>query len=253
VADVQILASGVTAAPLDYVIPGAQEILIKNLSATFNGAGAGTTWQPAITLLAPGGKEVGTFPVGSALAAGASADVAWFPRGGVNAAAVTPNVFGTSFIGSFGAVNQPIPLLPGAANLQLNEPPDTSQGTDLTVQAGGFAIEVNTDGWYSMWWAPTISGFDATSRGQVAFFIPSANIPDFGWWGAVGPAFPTLEIDGTVDSLLQDFTPSLIYSVPPVNFLAGETIVFAAQLAPTWVGTTPDLDSHSNVFVCRVA
>jgi hypothetical protein len=91
-ADVQILASGTLAAPLDYVIPGAQEILIKAMAATFDGTGAGTTWQPAITLLAPGGKEVGTFPVGSALAAGASADVAWFPRGGVNAAAGTSGI-----------------------------------------------------------------------------------------------------------------------------------------------------------------
>jgi hypothetical protein len=252
-ADISILDPAVHAAPKAYLVKGAQEIVLKGVSASFDGGGAAGSFVPAVQVVDPSGFIVGTYICGTTLAAGASADVAWFPGGKLAVAAVTPNVFGTSYIGSFGAVNQPIPLLPGAANLQLNEPPDTSQGTDLTVQVGGFAIEVNTSGWYSMWWAPTISGFDATSRGQVAFFIPSANIPAFGWWGAIGPAFPTLEIDGTVDSLLQDFTPSLIYSVPPVNFLAGETIVFAAQLAPTWVGTTPDLDLHSNVFVCRVA
>lgn len=78
-ADVQILAPGQVSAPLDYLVPGAQEILVKNLSAKFDGSAASVTWQPAITLIAPGGKEIGTFPLTNALAAGASADVSFFP------------------------------------------------------------------------------------------------------------------------------------------------------------------------------
>lgn len=83
-ADVQILAPGVSAAPLDYLIPGNQEIIIKALNASFNGASAAVSWQPAITVIAPSGKEVGTFPVANAVAAGASVDAAWFPRGGLS-------------------------------------------------------------------------------------------------------------------------------------------------------------------------
>jgi hypothetical protein len=139
VADVQILASGTLAAPLDYVIPGAQEILIKAMAATFDGTGAGTTWQPAITLLAPGGKEVGTFPVGSALAAGASADVAWFPRGGVNAAAVVT-----------GDLHWGVNTDTGTLGLELDSPTDGFVTDFLSqthsTEGGGYTVRTNGGG-----------------------------------------------------------------------------------------------------------
>ncbi len=153
-ADVQILASGVTAAPLDYVIPGAQEILIKNISASFDGGGTGSAWQPAIVLVAPGGKEVGTFPVGNAVAAGASADVSWFPRGGVNAATVTSGDlhWGTNDdTGNLGLIlNSPTdPLISnfGSTTLQTNGAgfQVESQGGGLTLDSGGGGITLLTD------------------------------------------------------------------------------------------------------------
>jgi hypothetical protein len=138
-ADVQILASGVTAAPLDYVIPGAQEILIKNISASFDGGGTGSAWQPAIVLVAPGGKEVGTFPVGNAVAAGASADVSWFPRGGVNAATVTS-----------GDLHWGVNTDTGALGLELDSPTDGFVTDFLSqthnTEGGGYAVRTNGGG-----------------------------------------------------------------------------------------------------------
>jgi hypothetical protein len=128
------------------VIPGAQEILIKAMAATFNGAGAGTTWQPAITLLAPGGKEVGTFPVGSALAAGASADVAWFPRGGVNAAAV---VSGDLHWGvNTDVANLGLALDSVGNSLVVNMGPQSfsTGGAAWNVDSGGGGIGLSTGG-----------------------------------------------------------------------------------------------------------
>jgi hypothetical protein len=249
-ADAEITATQTHAAPLNYQVPGAQEILLKVASATFDGSGAGGKWQPAIQLIGPSGQVLRTFALATVLAAGASADVTFFPLGGVGE---TEAIFGTSYIGAFQQADQPLNVPPFGTTAIWDDPPDYSAGTDLSVTSGGGDITVNVDGWYSLWWSPTISGFDATSRGQVVFSIPSANIPQDGWWGAVGPSFPTLEIFGNEDSLAQDFTPSLIYSVPPVNYTAGQNIAFSVFLAPTWAGTKPNLDQHSNVFVCRVA
>lgn len=81
-ADVEILAQQVSAAPLDYPVPGGQEILVKCLAASFDGTSAAVPWQPAIQVIGPSGQVLRTFPIGPTLAAGASADVSWFPRSG---------------------------------------------------------------------------------------------------------------------------------------------------------------------------
>jgi hypothetical protein len=118
-ADAQILASGTSSAPLDYVVPGAQEILVKVLSCSYDGSGAGGPWVPAVTLLAPGGREVGTFVLGQTLAAGASADVSWFSGVGNNT--TTINTGGTTLdyveitvpVFVTGTVGSPTPILTG--------------------------------------------------------------------------------------------------------------------------------------------
>lgn len=77
--DLQILATATSPAPLAYPIPGGLAILLKAATASFDGTGAGSSWQPAVTILGPSGRAIGTFTA-AALAAGASADVSWFPR-----------------------------------------------------------------------------------------------------------------------------------------------------------------------------
>lgn len=84
-ADVEILAQQLSAAPLPYVIPGGQEIELKVLAAAFDGSAASAPWQPAIQVVGPSGQVLRTFPLSTALAAGASADVTWFPGGRVSA------------------------------------------------------------------------------------------------------------------------------------------------------------------------
>lgn len=89
-ADVTIAGPGVHAAPVDYPVPGAAELLIKTLSATFDGTNAAGPWTPAVQLLIGGTTVVATFPLGQSLVAGASADVAWFS--GVSAGGSTGSV-----------------------------------------------------------------------------------------------------------------------------------------------------------------
>lgn len=78
--DVAIRATDTTTAPKDYTIPGAQELLPKSVAAAMNGSAASTTWYPALQFLDPGGNVMVTAVSPVALAAGASADVSWFPH-----------------------------------------------------------------------------------------------------------------------------------------------------------------------------
>src|SRR6266404_2882453 len=83
--DVQILASGVKAAPLDYDLAATTRFLIKAAGATFDGTGAAGAFLPAIVITPPSGVPLPPFVTDTAVAAGASAEVSWFP--GVKAAA----------------------------------------------------------------------------------------------------------------------------------------------------------------------
>jgi hypothetical protein len=99
VADVQILAPGTAAAPLDYVVPGAQEIFIKTATANFNGTSAVGSYVPTLQIIGAGGVVALTCPIGQVVAAGASADASWFPGLGVTPTPSSPtghNLFVTA-------------------------------------------------------------------------------------------------------------------------------------------------------------
>lgn len=79
-ADTTIAGLGTKAAPLDYKIPKALEVLPRSIKASFNGASAGGAFLPTVQIIADTNDVVGSYPVDTAVAAGASADVSWFPR-----------------------------------------------------------------------------------------------------------------------------------------------------------------------------
>jgi hypothetical protein len=89
-ADISILDPAVKAAPKSYVVQGAQEIVLKGVTASFDGTGAGGSWTPAIQVVDPSGFVVGTYTLGQTLAAGVSADVSWFPGVTANAQTLPP-------------------------------------------------------------------------------------------------------------------------------------------------------------------
>lgn len=81
-ADQTLQALASQAAPLDYPVPGAVELILKSLKCSFDGTGAAGPYVPCVQLLIAGDVEDATYPLGSSVAAGASADVSWFPRSG---------------------------------------------------------------------------------------------------------------------------------------------------------------------------
>jgi hypothetical protein len=82
VADVTIASLAVEAAPNAYTLPQAQEIILRSIRASFDGTSAAGTFVPVLQIFPPGGQVSFDYPVGLALAAGASADVSWFPKVG---------------------------------------------------------------------------------------------------------------------------------------------------------------------------
>lgn len=90
--DVPIVRPTITAAPKDYEIPAAQEIAPLAVRAFVDGTGAGAPFRPALQLISPGGQVMWTAEVSDDVAAGASADVSWFPRvGGGGAGGADPH------------------------------------------------------------------------------------------------------------------------------------------------------------------
>lgn len=79
-ADEVISAPAVQSTPAGYQVPAAQEIIVRSVRAVVNGTGAAGAFLPTLRLRAPSGVIVWQAPTSATVAAGASADVSWFPR-----------------------------------------------------------------------------------------------------------------------------------------------------------------------------
>jgi hypothetical protein len=87
VADKVISAAAVQTLPAGYQVPAAQVIGVKSVRAIVDGSGAGAAFLPALQLVSPAGQIVWQSATDSAIAAGGSADVSWFPGVGAGGAA----------------------------------------------------------------------------------------------------------------------------------------------------------------------
>jgi hypothetical protein len=94
--------------------------VLKGVSASFDGTAAASSYVPAVQVIDPSGFTVGTYVLGQTLAAGASADVAWFP-GVTPSAATTGTPLETTNTGGTVTVNPTTEILIGA-NLTLSNP-----------------------------------------------------------------------------------------------------------------------------------
>lgn len=88
--DQQILVTGQASAPANWIVPGNGQVTPRAIYAVFNGTNAATTFYPALKVISDGGETVGVYPCPTAVAAGVSAQVSWFPRVAVGATAATP-------------------------------------------------------------------------------------------------------------------------------------------------------------------
>ena len=161
-ADSQILATQVSAAPLQYVIPGGQEIILRALFASFDGTGAAGAFLPCVRIVSDAGKVVGEYVTDSAVTAGNSADVSFAPF--LRNAATSPTPSGASLpfaIAYRSGFNIPTSAGGSGANFDPWDYIDPS-GTEIDLDGSG-RVRFNTAGLYRVNFALQV--FDSTWLG----------------------------------------------------------------------------------------
>lgn len=133
-ADIALLAPGVSDAPEGYQIPGAQEIIVKAVTANYDGTNAAGDFVPTLQVIAPNGSILASCPTSITVAAGGTADVSWFPRSGV--ASSSPGGGITEIESADGSVTISSPFGP-TTDLSVNFPPPPVFGATIEVVSGG--------------------------------------------------------------------------------------------------------------------
>lgn len=177
-ADVALVAGGVETTPLEYTIPGAQEIIPKACTAAFDGSSAAGDFVPTLLIKAPNGKVLAACPVTSTVAAGASADVSWFPRGGVSQGAGGGNGIQFTADGVYGAANTG-----DALAIESDGPGTTVDGYGVSIvdtSDNGINLErTSGSGVVQLKAGTSLLGLDdngnITGVGETGFVIPVAD------------------------------------------------------------------------------
>lgn len=192
-ADEALLAAGVVEAPFNYTIPGAQEIILKSVAASFDGTGAAGSFIPTLQFVAPNGTILASCNA-PMLAAGASADVSWFPWCGLGAETPAPPV--PTLIAWYDFSNASSITLDGSGNIsaiadlsgnghtatQATAAQRPGQGTVNGLTTGVFAASANT--YLQSDPFEFTTAFTATSVGLQSAATDSTHFPKF--W-ASGP------------------------------------------------------------------
>jgi hypothetical protein len=172
-ADVAIANTTVSSAPKDYTLSGSQELLLKAVRANMDGSGAAAAWFPCLQLLAPDGTVMWESVPASSVAAGASADVSWFPRvgesGGSSAATIS---WATLF-------DNAISVPAGSTYTQYDFTAAsffTNDGTTFTVDSTN-GLTLNSNGWYQ--YAATLE-WEADAATTATYVEMQWNIPNIG-------------------------------------------------------------------------
>lgn len=136
--DVAIVNTTNTPAPADYLVPGTQELQVKAVRAAIDGSGAAASFLPALQLLDPAGHVMWTaVDTSSSLAAGASADVSWFPDVSHTGSTASGSVLGAyksrNTTDTFGPVSGHNMLF-GAGSLISNDSTVFSSPDNFTIQ-----------------------------------------------------------------------------------------------------------------------
>lgn len=187
--DIAINAQAVIAAGTGYTVPGSQEILVKSIRASYNGAGAVGSFRPVLQVIDPGGVVVAECDIGTTLAAGASADCSWFPgvRQAGGGTLETTNPAGSPLVspttelefGSGFVLSNPSAGLAEVVAANPVNPGGTVLVYDYTVTGASKAsIDTNVDGPYAGLFRTDLTALEGwfTSRTDEAVLLSQVDL-----------------------------------------------------------------------------
>jgi hypothetical protein len=176
VADTQIRGLGTSPAPLSYVVPGSQEIVLVSLFAEFDGTGAAGSFLPCVRIVAPGGGVVGEYITDSAVAAGSSAEVTFAPflrnaaAGGADVDSVDWGKIEQFSSGGFVAVpNNTLTTIGGFFS-------PGADGTAVSYTSSPAQLYLNSTGVYTA--TATLAWTQAFAGDRYMTFTATAGIPE---------------------------------------------------------------------------
>lgn len=223
--DTALVNRNAVTAPKNYQVPGAQEFILRAVSASIDGSATTGAWQPALQLISPAGDVMWT-AVNQQVAAGASASVSWFP--GVSK--FVPNVSvatiaTVALIKDGGTIpNNAYTTLPYDSVLSEHDPNGV-----FSVNLGTGVITTNVTCVFSL---DTYIGFTATGSNNIRVLLNGTA----GSFGKAEDSFASnsdLSCSGSLNSGATQTFAALIYQ----NSGAAATILHArstiTMLAPT--------------------
>ena len=135
--DAYLIRDGPVSVPLSYAVPQSGELLPLSVRATLNGANAGQPYYAVVQLVAPSGRVLGNY-ITQPIAAGASADVTWFPGAELDQGEGTQTGGGTSGGSSGGVLTETIAVTDGSTTVTAANTLNFTSGA--SVSSGGTGI-----------------------------------------------------------------------------------------------------------------
>lgn len=229
-ADAPISLPAVESTPATYTLGDAAEFILKAVYAEFDGSGAGAAWLPAVVIRSDAGRVIArAVDPAVSVAAGASADVSFFP--GVKHAAAAAATGAAPDTVRLRGVNMVVPSVPGgfSGEITWNNATKVETGTGIwtyTLDGSGNVVEVlaSAPGLYEMFFACT---FDA----------PSASVTE----SLTANVFGTIPLADKFSVTVEEKTPNIYGAATGLltSFASG-TAQFSTQV---------DFDNNASGFV----
>src|SRR5579859_652503 len=192
--DTQIHPTGTVSTPADYVIPTGAELILKGAYAHFDGTSAAGSFVPLLRIISNAGSVSLEAVADTTVAAGASADVTWFPRLAAASSSSTGAALNWAYIGGTATkvctagANTVLP-----ANTTKFYTNDSSVFTTGVDGSGNHGIVLNSNGHYLSTF--TAQPFGVPTAGSLIELITLGGGAASGF---EGPPTNALNTSGTV-------------------------------------------------------